>query len=85
MNQLKTWADLFDNCTFAAKKMIVSQFMKSIHVYRECRLEIAVNVSFDELKNFLLIPRISAMKKPKYTQGQHKRRACKNANPPWWT
>lgn len=52
MNQLKTWADLFDNCTFAAKKMIVSQFTKSIHVYRECTLEIAVNVSFHELKKF---------------------------------
>ena len=50
MNQLKTWADLYDNCTFAAKKMIVSQFIKSIHVYRDYTLEIMFNVTFDEFR-----------------------------------
>lgn len=50
MNQLKTWADLYDNCTFAAKKMIASQFIKSIHVYRDYTLEIMFNVTFDEFR-----------------------------------
>lgn len=50
LNQLKTWADLYDNCTFAAKKMIVSQFIKSIHVYRDYTLEVEFNVSFDDFR-----------------------------------
>ena len=50
MDQLKTWADLYDNCTFAAKKMIVSQFMKSVHVCRDYTLKIVFNVSFDEFR-----------------------------------
>ena len=50
LNQLKAWADLYDNCTFAAKKMIVSQFIKSIHVYRDYTLEVEFNVSFDEFR-----------------------------------
>ncbi len=51
LHQLKSWADLYDNCTFAAKKMIVSQFIKSIHVYRHYTLEVEFNVSFDEFRN----------------------------------
>lgn len=50
LRQLKSWADLYDNCTFAAKKTIVSQFIKSIHVYRDYTLEVEFNVSFDEFR-----------------------------------
>lgn len=50
LNQLKSWADLYDNCTFAAKKMIVSQFIKSIHVYRDYTLDVEFNVAFDEFR-----------------------------------
>lgn len=49
-NQLKSWADLYDNCNFAAKKMIVSQFIKSVHVFRGYKLEVAFNVSFEEFQ-----------------------------------
>ena len=46
-DKLKTWADLYNNCNFAAKKMIVSQFIKSVHVYRDYTLEVEFNVSFE--------------------------------------
>ena len=48
--KLTSWAALYDNCTFAAKKMIVSQFIKAVYVYRDYSLEVEFNVSFDEFK-----------------------------------
>lgn len=48
--KIKTWADLYDNCNFAAKKMIISQFIKSVYVYRDYTLEIEFNVSFEEFR-----------------------------------
>ena len=49
-DKLKTWADLYDNCSFAAKKMIVSQFIKSVRVYRDYTLEVEFNVSFEQFQ-----------------------------------
>lgn len=49
--KLQSWADLYDNCTFAAKKMIVSQFIKAVYVYRDYTIEVEFNVSFDEFKD----------------------------------
>ena len=49
-DKIKSWADLYDTCSFAAKKMIISQFIKSVYVYRDYTLEIEFNVSFDEFK-----------------------------------
>ena len=48
--KIKDWADLYDTCTFAAKKMIISQFIKAIYVYRDYTLEIEFNVSFEDFK-----------------------------------
>lgn len=48
--KIKDWADLYDTCTFAAKKMIISQFIKSVYVYRDYTLEIEFNVSFEDFK-----------------------------------
>ena len=48
--KLQNWADLYANCTFEAKKMIVSQFIKSVYVYRDYTLEIEFNVSFEDFK-----------------------------------
>lgn len=50
LTKLRTWADLYDNCTFAAKKMIVSQFIKSVYVYRDYTLEVEFNASFEEFQ-----------------------------------
>ena len=48
--KLESWADLYDNCTFEAKKMIVSQLIKAVYVYRDYRLEVEFRVSFDDFK-----------------------------------
>ena len=48
--KIKDWADLYDTCTFAAKKMIISQFIKSVYVYRDYTLEIEFNVSFEDFR-----------------------------------
>lgn len=48
--QLKSWADLYDNCSFEAKKMIVAEFVKAVYVYRGYSIEIEFNVSFDDFQ-----------------------------------
>lgn len=57
--QLQTWADLYRTCTFEAKKMIVSQFIKSIYVYSDYRLEIEFNVSFEDFQRLAIEPEIA--------------------------
>lgn len=54
--QLQTWADLYQSCTFEAKKMIVSRFIKSIYVYSDYRLEIEFNVSFEDFQRLAVEP-----------------------------
>ena len=49
-DQLRSWADLYDRCSFAAKKMIVSQFVKAVYVHRNYNIEIEFNVSFEEFR-----------------------------------
>ena len=51
-DRLLTWADLFDTCSFEAKKMIVAQFVKAVRVSRDYNIEIDFNVSFEEFQNF---------------------------------
>ena len=51
-DRLLTWADLFDTCSFGAKKMIVAQFVKAVRVSRDYNIEIDFNVSFEEFQNF---------------------------------
>lgn len=48
--RIKSWADLYDTCTFYEKKMIISQFIKSVYVYRDYTPEIEFNVSFEDFK-----------------------------------
>lgn len=50
LNRLKSWADLYDNCTFEAKKMLISQFIKAVHVHKDYSLEIEFNVSFAQFQ-----------------------------------
>ena len=50
--RLKSWADVYDKCSFEAKKMFISHFVKAIYVYRDYDLEIEFNVSFEEFKHF---------------------------------
>lgn len=50
---LVSWADIYDTCSFETKKMFVSQFIKSIHIFRDYRMEIEFNVSFEEFRNMV--------------------------------
>ena len=51
-DRLLSWADLYDKSSFAAKKMIVSQFIKAVRVGRDYNIEVDFNVSFDEFQNY---------------------------------
>lgn len=61
--QLMDWAELYDNCSFEAKKMIVAQFIKAVHVKRGYEVSIEFNVSFDEFQTLYLEPEPNAHKK----------------------
>lgn len=54
--QLMNWAELYDNCTFEAKKMIAAQFVKAVRVKRGYELDIEFNVSFEEFQSIYLEP-----------------------------
>ena len=54
--QLMNWSELYDNCSFEAKKMIVAQFVKAVHVKRGYELDIEFNVSFEEFQSLYLEP-----------------------------
>ena len=51
-DRLLSWADLYDKSSFAAKKMIVSQFIKAVRVGRNYNIEVDFNVSFEEFQSF---------------------------------
>ena len=51
--QLETWADIYARCTFEARKMIVSQFVKSVYVYKDYTLEVEFNVAFEDFQNLV--------------------------------
>ena len=53
-DQLMGWAEMYDNCTFEAKKMIVAQFVKEVHVRRDYEIDIEFNVSFEEFEALYL-------------------------------
>lgn len=52
--QLIGWADMYDNCTFEAKKMIIARFVKAIHVFRDYEIAMKFNVSFAEFRDLYL-------------------------------
>lgn len=51
-DRILTWADLYDQCTFEAKKMIAAQLIRSVRVYRDYKMEIDFNISFEELQKW---------------------------------
>ena len=53
LEEIKTWADMYDNCSFEAKKMIVSRFIKSVHIFRDYRVEVEFNISLDQFKRLV--------------------------------
>ena len=53
-SQIVSWAEMYDNCSFEAKKMIVAQFVKGVYVHKDYEIEIEFNVSFEDFKVFTL-------------------------------
>ncbi len=54
--RLLDWAELYDRCTFEAKKMIAAQFIKAVHVKRDYEIDVTFNVAFDEFQKIYLEP-----------------------------
>lgn len=52
LSRILSWADVYDLCDFDTRKTFITKFIKSIHVYRDYRLEVEFNVSFDEFRNY---------------------------------
>ena len=50
-DRLISWAEIYSVCPFETKKMFISQFVKSVRVYRDYELEIEFNVSFEEFRD----------------------------------
>lgn len=50
--QLLTWADIYERCTFAEKKMIVANLIKKVTVGRDYKIEIEFNFTYDEFQKF---------------------------------
>ncbi len=61
--RLMNWARLYDNCSFEAKKMIVAQFVKAVHVKRGYEVDIEFNVSFEEFQSLYLEPETPGRKR----------------------
>ena len=53
-DKILNWAHLYDGCSFDAKKMIVSQFIKSVFIYSDHTMEITFNVSFEEFQQVIM-------------------------------
>ena len=53
-DQLIGWAEMYDHCTIEAKKMIVAQFVKAVHVRRDYEIDIEFSVSFEEFQALYL-------------------------------
>jgi len=62
--QLISWAGMYDNCTLEAKKMIVAQFVKAVHVKRDYEIDIEFHVSFAEFQAIYLEREDEDDKKP---------------------
>lgn len=63
-DQLVGWAEMYDNCTFEAKKIIVAQFVKAVRVRRDYEIDIEFNVSFEEFQALYLEGEPEEAKRP---------------------
>ena len=54
-DKITTWADLFEDSTIEAKKMIVSQLINQVRVGRDYAMEIDLNVNYGMFSGLLLV------------------------------
>ena len=57
--KLVSWSELFDTCNMAEKKMIVSQLIRQVRVWKGYRVEIDFNVNIEQLLSYRR-PQLSA-------------------------
>ena len=50
LNEIITWADIYENSTLERKKMIVAQLIKRVTVGRGYQVSVEFNITFDELQ-----------------------------------
>ena len=46
-NDVMTWADMYEDCSMEAKKMIVAQLFNEVRIGKEYNLEIDLSISYD--------------------------------------
>lgn len=47
-----SWSQLFDTCNMAEKKMIVSQLIRQVRVWKDYRIEIDFNANIEQLLTY---------------------------------
>lgn len=48
-DNIKSWADMYDECSMETKKMILANMMKAVKVSRDYQIEIDLTVDCEEL------------------------------------
>ncbi len=48
-DNIKTWADMYDECSLDSKKMILSHIMKAVRVSRDYEIEIDLALDIEQL------------------------------------
>jgi hypothetical protein len=49
-DDMKTWADIYDECDMASKKMILAKIMKAVKVKRDYEIEIDFTMNFEKFE-----------------------------------
>jgi len=50
-NDVMTWADMYEECSMEAKKMVISQLFSRVRIGKDYTVEIDMNVSYDMFHN----------------------------------
>ena len=50
LNEIITWADIYNNASLERKKMIVAQLIKKVSVSRGYQVSVEFNITFEELQ-----------------------------------
>ena len=51
-DNLRTWADMYDECDMETKKMILARIMKSVRVRRGYEIEIDFTIDFEKSRGY---------------------------------
>ena len=62
-NKVSTWAQIYETSTFEAKKMIIAQLIKKVHVGRDYKLNVELNISYEQFSEMVETEDISINEK----------------------